>query len=47
MIDRVEKLRHCVAHFEDLLRQGASAEMVEVYLAERAAARAQLAATAR
>jgi hypothetical protein len=43
MPDRVEKLQHCIAHFECLLRQGASAEMIRVYLAELAAARAQLA----
>jgi hypothetical protein len=39
MSDRVAKLRHCVAHFEHLLRQGASTEMAKVYLAELMAAR--------
>jgi hypothetical protein len=42
MSDRVAKLRYCVFHFECLPRQGASAEMAKVYLAELMAARPSL-----
>ena len=40
MPDRAEKLRYCIARFEELLPKGTSAELDKVYLAEIAAARA-------
>jgi hypothetical protein len=43
MPDRAEKLRYCVAGFEEWLPKGTSADLAKVYLAQIAAARAQLA----
>jgi hypothetical protein len=43
MLDRAQKVRYCIARFEELLPKGTSAELAKLYLAETTAARAQLA----
>jgi hypothetical protein len=39
MLDRAQKVRYCIARFEELLPKGTSAELAKVYLAETTAAR--------